>query len=102
MQVENQSHRYWAVVCLRCKKPIPLYAEPAGSDTESQLSGSTAVAQMEPGVLLVWCSNCGKEYPYSTGDIVNYSGPRPPLSLRFHPVFARGQGRRANSRAARG
>jgi len=102
MESEKQSHRYWAVVCLRCKKPIPLYAEPTGSEAEPQLSGSTAVAEMEPGVLLVWCSNCGKEYPYSTSDIVNYPGPRPPLSLRSHPVFSRGQGRKQSSRAAQG
>ena len=98
MQAENETHRYWAVVCLRCKNPIPLYAEP--TDSEAQSSGSTAATPMEPGVLLVWCSTCGREYPYSTGDIVNYSGPCPPQSLRSHPAFARGRGRKPSSRAA--
>jgi hypothetical protein len=93
MVLDSKTYRYRGVACLHCKKPVPLYAEPEGAE-------NPAGPALLPGVLLVWCHSCCKEYPYSTEDIMHYDGPPPPKNFQFHPVFTRSRTPREKSKAA--
>jgi hypothetical protein len=93
MALDGKTYRYRGVACLHCKKPVPLFAEPEGAE-------SPAGPALLPGVMLVWCQTCRKEYPYSTGDIMHYDGPPPPKNFKIHPVFARSRTPREASKAA--
>jgi hypothetical protein len=93
MALDGKTYRYRGVACLHCKKPVPLFAEPEGAE-------SPAGPALLPGVMLVWCQACRKEYPYSTGDIMHYDGPPPPKNFKIHPVFARSRTPREASKAA--
>jgi hypothetical protein len=64
MTEKEHAFRYWAVNCLGCHNPIPLYAEPvdaSGAALPSATNGGSAEGRP---FFRAWCVECGREYPY--------------------------------------
>lgn len=88
------------VICIHCKKPIPLRTEPPGSEDAAQESLTVFGRSTESTMFLVWCDECLKEAPYATSDITKCLGANLPQNFRPHPVFARLKEQTAYRKAA--
>lgn len=81
MVIHKEGTRVWGVVCLGCKHVIPLSAAPSGSASGEQMGGE--------GMFRTWCRACGREFPYSTRQILAFERPGFPVSFQRHPVVDR-------------
>jgi hypothetical protein len=64
MTDKEHTFRYWAVNCLGCHNPIPLYAEPVGTSASTAHSTADSGFAEERPFFRAWCVECGREYPY--------------------------------------
>jgi hypothetical protein len=62
MTEKENTFRYWAVNCLGCHNPIPLYAEPVDASVAAAPSAGSS-GEGRP-FFRAWCVECGREYPY--------------------------------------
>jgi len=77
MKEEGTRTEFLGVCCLHCRRPIPLYAGPP-----------SAAPDVKRGVVIAWCSSCGKESPYPAERISHYEGSLP-ANFRAHAAFTR-------------
>ena len=64
MSEKEHSFRYWVVLCLGCRNPIPLYAEPVDVSAALLSSGVDIQLTDERPYFSAWCLECGREYPH--------------------------------------
>jgi len=88
------------VICIHCRKPIPLRPEPPGSEGVAQEFPTVSGPSTESTVFLVWCDECLKEAPYATSEITKCLGANLPQNFRPHPVFTRLKEQSAYRKAA--
>lgn len=88
------------VICIHCRKAIPLRTEPPGSEGAAQESPIVFRSSEGSTVFLVWCDECLKEAPYATSDITKCLGANLPQNFRPHPVFTRLKEQTAYRKAA--
>lgn len=86
---ETPQSEFSGVICIHCRKPIPLRTEPPESEDVAQKPPPIVVSSTESPVFLVWCDECLKEAPYATSEIIQCLGARLPENFRPHPVFTR-------------
>jgi hypothetical protein len=76
MTDKGHSFRYWVVLCLGCRNPIPLYAEPVDASAAPRSSGVDVQVTDERPYFRAWCLECGREYPY-LAEAMTWTGEPP-------------------------
>jgi hypothetical protein len=83
MNKTASAESYLGVICLHCKKPVPLIAQPADKPSIEASEGLASASASAKRVFLAWCHACNREAPYSATEIVTFAGPAP--MSHFHP-----------------
>lgn len=86
-QTESALH-YLGVICLHCKRPVPVQLQPADQPLPERSADSALTDSSANRVFLAWCQVCNREAPYATSEIVKFSGPAPLSHFRPRPTQA--------------
>jgi len=101
MTLETERQHFRGVICLHCKSPIPVPAIVGAQENAIQGEERAESSQANSRVFTLRCSNCHKEKPYRTREIVDFDGA-PEMKMPFtRPTYVRSSQRGDQAKAAK-
>jgi hypothetical protein len=89
MTLQTERQHFRGVVCLHCTAPIPVPAIVGAYENTLRGEEQAESSQANSRVFTLRCSNCLKEKPYRTREIVDFEGS-PEMNVPFaRPTYVR-------------